>query len=427
MTLNDDLNNRLPNVAKHLRADGYQTAIVGKWHLGEGSAHEPTGFDYWSVVPGQGDYWDPLFHEAGRHVRYPGYATEIITKLSLDWLRQRDEDRPFFLMCHHKAPHRSWEYHPRFESEYTADIELPLTFDDDYRNRAAGAASAKMRIADDMTYLDLGLVQPEGGSDVGEPYQESRKLPPFNKALRLHDRRTGEAFSFDGEADYNRFKFQRYMKRYLRTIASIDESVGELLQYLDQAGLAGNTLVIYTSDQGFFLGEHGWFDKRYMYEESFQMPFLVRFPGVIKAGTVCDGIVSNVDFAPTFLDVAGARVPSYMQGRSIAPLLRGHTPDDWPTYAYHRYWMHRDVFHNTYAHYGIRSHRYKLIYWYNQDFGLPGTRPGGEPPEWELFDCEKDPLELLNVHADPAYAEVVAQMTRALEEKMREIGDDRAH
>lgn len=427
MTLDDVINNRLPNVAKHLRAGGYQTAIVGKWHLGEGKDHEPTGFDYWSVVPGQGDYWDPMFHEAGGHRRYPGYATEIITKLSLDWLKQRDEDRPFFLMCHHKAPHRSWDYHPKFEREYTEDIQLPVTFDDDYRNRAAGAAAAKMRIADDMTYLDLGLVQPEGGAEVGEQYQDSRKLPPFGLSLRLHDRRTGEAFTFGSEAKYNHFKFQRYMKRYLRTIASIDESVGELLQYLDDEGLTDDTLVIYTSDQGFFLGEHGWFDKRYMYEESFQMPFLARFPKAIQPGTVCNDMVSNVDFAPTFLNVAGARVPNYMQGRSIVPLLRGDTPADWPKYAYHRYWMHRDVFHNTYAHYGIRGDRYKLIYWYNEDYGLPGTRPGGEPPEWELFDCEKDPLELVNVYYDPAYVQVVQQMTVALEDKMREIGDDPAH
>lgn len=427
MTLDDLFNNRLPHVAKHLRSHGYQTAIFGKWHLGEGKAHEPTGFDAWAVVPGQGDYHDPMFHHPDGARRHPGYATEIITDLSLDWLAQRDADRPFFLMCHHKAPHRSWENHPKYEHLYTDDIALPPTFDDDYRNRAAAAAAAKMRIADDMTYLDLGLVQPEGGREVGEPYQDSRKLPPFSASLRLLDRRTGEAFTFADERAYNHFKFQRYMKRYLRTIASIDESVGRVLDFLDAQGLAENTLVIYTSDQGFFLGEHGWFDKRYMYEESFQMPFVARHPRSIPAGRICKDIASNVDFAPTFLDLAGAPIPGYMQGVSLLPILRGEAPAGWQRHAYHRYWMHRDVFHNTYAHYGIRTHRHKLIYWYNQDYGLPGTRPGGEPPEWELFDCECDPLELMNVYRDPAYAQVVREMTQALDAKMREIGDDPAH
>lgn len=427
MTLDDRINNRLPNVAKHLRSHGYQTAIFGKWHLGEGPASEPTGFDDWAVVPGQGDYHDPVFHHPDGVRRHSGYATEVITDMCLDWLGQRDKTRPFFLMCHHKAPHRSWENHPKYDPLYTEDIALPSTFDDDYRNRAAGAAAAKMRIADDMTYLDLGLVQPEGGREVGEPYQDSRKLPPFSTSLRLLDRRTGEAFTFASERDYNHFKFQRYMKRYLRTIASIDESVGRLLDWLDAEDLARDTLVVYTSDQGFFLGEHGWFDKRYMYEESFQMPFVARFPREIPAGSVCTDIASNVDFAPTFLDLADLPIPNYMQGVSLRPILRGERPADWQQYAYHRYWMHRDVFHNTYAHYGVRNHRYKLIYWYNQDYGLPGTRPGGEPPEWELFDCEKDPLELFNCYHQPEYQAVVEQMTQALEAKMREIGDDPAH
>jgi arylsulfatase A-like enzyme len=217
------------------------------------------------------------------------------------------------------------------------------------------------------------------------------------------------------------------MKRYLRTIASVDESVGRVLDYLDTEGLANNTLVIYTSDQGFFLGEHGWFDKRFMYEESFQMPFVVRLPSQIQPGSVCDALLSNVDFAPTFLDLAGVPVPSYMQGRSIRPLLQGQRPRDWPAVAYHRYWMHQDEYHNAYAHYGIRDQRYKLIYWYNQGLGLPGTLPGGQAPEWELFDCEDDPLELFNRYQDPADQPQVARMTQLLEAKMLEIGDDMLH
>jgi arylsulfatase A-like enzyme len=432
MTLADAINNRLPNVAKHLRSSGYQTAIFGKWHLGEGPAHEPTGFDSWAVVPGQGDYHDPMFHEPGAAVRHPGYVTDIITDKSLAWLQARDKSRPFMLMCHHKAPHRSWEYHPKYKNHYEADIALPDTFNDDYKNRARAAGQAKMRIADDMTYLDLGLVQPDGGQEVGEPLlpgHSTRKLPnPADvRSIRLIDKDTAEVFTFQSQADYDHFKFQRYIKRYLRTIASIDESVGRLLDYLDEEGLADNTLVIYTSDQGFFLGEHGWFDKRFMYEESFQMPFLARFPREIKPGSVCNDLISNVDFAPTFLDLAGVSVPSYMQGRSTRPLLQGETPSDWPGVAYHRYWMHQDEYHNAFAHYGIRDQRYKLIYWYNQGFGLPGTQSGGQAPEWEFFDCEKDPLELFNCYRDPAYQAQVARMMGLLEDKMLEIGDDMLH
>jgi arylsulfatase A-like enzyme len=432
MTLDDRIDNRLPNVAKHLRSAGYQTALFGKWHLGEGRAHEPTGFDRWAVVPGQGDYFDPVFHEPQGRVVRKGYVTDVITDMSLDWLAARDRARPFFLMCHHKAPHRSWEAHPKNRGLYTEDVRLPDTFGDDYKNRARAAKEAKMRIADDMTYFDLGLVQPDGGDEIGEqvlPGMAVRKLPKLANLPggKLIDKDTGEQFRFASEAEYDAFKYQRYIKRYLRTVQSIDEGVGRLLDFLDRDGSAENTLVIYTSDQGFFLGEHGWYDKRFMYEESFQMPFLARWPAAIPAGGIVDTIASNVDFAPTFLDVAGEPVPTYMQGRSLAGVLKGRPPADWPTIAYHRYWMHRDEYHNAYAHYGIRDRRYKLIYWYNQGFGLAGTQPGGEPPEWEFFDCEADPLELFNVHADPKYAPEVARMTKLLEAKMAEIGDEPAH
>ncbi|NDY93803.1 sulfatase [Ideonella sp. TBM-1] len=431
-TLASNFDNRLPHVAKHLRTGGYQTALIGKWHLGEGAAHQPSGFDHWAVLPGQGEYFDPQFIGPDGPYRESGYATDLITAKSLDWLAARDPARPFFLMCHHKAPHRPWEPHPRHRRLYNDPIQVPETFTDDYRHRARAAGAAKMRIADDLTYWDVGVVQPEGGAEVGAmeyPGSTVRKLPPLSAArdLRLIDKNTGEVFTFTDEEHYRVWKYQRYMQRYLRTLAAIDEGVGELLDYLDREGLAEDTLVIYTSDQGFFLGEHGWFDKRFMYEESFQMPFVARYPRLIPAGTVSADIASNVDFAPTFLDLAGLRVPSYMQGRSLRPLLADATPADWPQVAYHRYWMHRDAIHDAYAHYGIRNQRYKLIYWYNQGLGMPGAHPGGEAPEWEFFDCEKDPLELLNCHADPRYQDEVAHMTRLLEEKMAEIGDDPVH
>lgn len=434
-TLDSKINKRLPNVAKHLRSGGYQTAMIGKWHLGEGLPHEPTGFDYWTVVPGQGAYHDPEFIEMGSFKAEEGYVTDIITDKSLDWIRARDRDRPFFLMCHHKAPHRSWEFDEKHRHLYRKPVKLPDTFSDDYKNRAKAAKVAKMRVAEDLTYFDLGIAQPNGGNNtVGQKmvnawWSHPRKIPAPEDVtkLRLIDSDDGTVFTFKTQSELAEFKFQRYMQRYLRTIQSIDDNVGRLLDYLDQEGLAEDTVVIYTSDQGFFLGEHGWFDKRFMYEESFQMPFLIRYPREIDAGTVCDGIISNVDFAPTFLDLAGLRTPSYMQGYSFRKLLRGQVPDDWQPVAYHRYWMHRDIVHEAYAHYGVRDQRYKLIYWYNEDFGLEGTRPGGQEREWELFDCEKDPLELFNCYHDPQYEEVVRKMTKMLEDKMEEIGDEPVH
>jgi arylsulfatase A-like enzyme len=291
-----------------------------------------------------------------------------------------------------------------------------------------------MRVADDLTYYDLGLVQPDGGDEVGERFAKlewyvERKIPNPDDVtkLRFIDKDTGENLTFQTTQELAEFKFQRYMKRYLRTIQSIDENVGRMLDYLESAGLAENTMVIYTSDQGFFLGDHGWFDKRFMYEESFQMPFLVRYPAAVKAGSICNDIISNVDFAPTFLDLAGLKIPSYMQGTSFRKLLEGSTPEGWKQVAYHRYWMHRDVVHNAYAHYGIRNQRYKLIYWYNESLEQPGATHGGEEKEWELFDCEEDPFELFNVYWEPKYRDVRVEMTRLLEETMAEIGDEPVH
>ncbi|MGO4831164.1 sulfatase/phosphatase domain-containing protein, partial [Rhizobiaceae sp. 2RAB30] len=311
-----------------------------------------------------------------------------------------------------------------------ADGKLPVpeTFDDDYSNRAAAAAAARMRIRADMTYKDLGLVQPEGGTEVGEllvPGWKDRKVPDVKpgEELRLVDALTGDHHVFTDPTELALFKYQRYMMRYLQTIAAVDENVGRLLDYLDAAGLSENTIVIYTSDQGFFLGEHGWFDKRFMYEESLQMPFLIRYPEAIPAGAVSSKIATNVDFAPTFLDFADVTIPSYMQGISMRPLLEQEAGDDWQDVAYHRYWMHKDEFHNAFAHYGVRDIRYKLIYWYNEPLGQPGAHPGGEPPEWELFDCEEDPSELQNRANDPAYAEIFADMLGKLDRKMAEIGD----
>ena len=430
-TLATHLDNRLPNVAKHLQTGGYQTAIFGKWHLGQGPDHWPTGFDHWCVLPGQGIYHDPRFAEMGEQVVKPGYVTDVITDDCIEWLDRRDDSKPFFLMCHHKAPHRPWDPKPEHRSLYTDPISIPDTFDDDYRNRARAAEAAHMRISRDMTYDDLDLVQvPEAaGNSLG---WSSHKLIPEPSddelsGFSLRCRNTGELFTFASRDELKRFKYQRYLQKYLQCIHSVDENVGRLLDYLDHSGLADNTVVIYTSDQGFYLGEHGWFDKRFIYEESFRMPFLVRYPQIVRPGSVCTDMVSNVDFAQTFLSLAGLPEPNYMQGRSIEPLLRGTAPDDWTDLAYHRYWMNQDDIHNAYAHYGIRTHRYKLIYWYNEDCGEIGANPGTDQPEWELFDLEKDPLELFNVHNDPAYADAVREMTAKLDAEMLRIGDTPLH
>jgi arylsulfatase A-like enzyme len=238
---------------------------------------------------------------------------------------------------------------------------------------------------------------------------------------------TGETFTFQTREELKNFKYQRYIRKYVQTVHSVDENVGRLLDWLDDNGLAENTMVIYTSDQGFYLGEHGWYDKRFIYEESFQMPFLLRYPEAVEPGSVNTDMVCNVDFAPTWLDLAGVPIPNYMQGRSILPLCGGKTPDDWTDVAHHRYWMNNDSFHEARAHYGIRTHGYKLVYWYYDPLGQPGAREDDLEPEWKLFDLKKDPRELNNVHHDPAYADVVAEMTAKLDAEMARIGDLPVH
>lgn len=429
-TLDTHLDNRLPNVAKHLQAAGYQTAMFGKWHLGEGAAHEPTGFDDWLVVPGQGEYFDPvMIGPEGERVE-AGYATDIITDKCLDFLKARDKERPFFMMCHHKAPHRPFVPHPRYDDLYNDDLPVPETYDDNYAGRAEAAAAAKMRVRQDMTYEDLGLVLPEGGSEVGEkekPGSDMRKIPDDHRDLVLIDRKTGKRYTFDSKDALDHFKYQRYLKRYLRTVAALDDNVGRMLDWLETEGIADDTIVIYTSDQGFFLGEHGWFDKRFMYEESLQMPFLVRYPKGIQPGGVSKDIACNVDFAPTFLDYAGAPIPSYMQGVSMRELFEERVGSEWQDVAYHRYWMNMDDIHNAYAHYGVRSQRYKLIYWYAEGLGQIGANDGDAQPEWELFECDADPHELNNLAGDPAYSDVFKEMLGKLDAKMAEIGDVPRH
>lgn len=389
-TLADNFDGRQVTFPKLLQGSGYQTAMIGKWHLGHGGNFDPTGFDYWSVVPGQGRYIDPEFIDNGTKKTIPGYVTTITTDLSLDWLRGRDLEKPFLLMCQYKAPHGPWEPDPKHADLYEEEeIVEPETFYDDYQNRASAAAAAKMRIDRDLPRRITKYVAPEGLSPI-----EDKK-----------------------------WKYQHFIKDYLRCVASIDENVGRLLDYLEQEGLADNTIVVYTSDQGFYLGDHGWYDKRFMYEESLRMPLMIRYPREISAGSVSNDFALNVDFAPTFLDYAGVDIPAEMQGRSLRPMLKGETPENWQTSMYYRYWMHLDKIHGVYSHYGVRTEQYKLIYYYGEALGASGTTDISTPKEWELFDLRKDPHEMNNVYDRPEYSAAVAELKQELDRLKHQVQD----
>jgi arylsulfatase A-like enzyme len=417
-TIGAHIDNTQENVAKILRRNGYQTALIGKWHLGQGPAHWPTGFDHYNILQGQGPYFDPEMVCDGEKVNYTGYTTDIITGLSLEWLESRDPEKPFMLMYQHKAPHRPWQPDAKHAHMYDGiDIPEPETFNDDYATRAEAAHVATMRVETHMNVVDLKVEPVEGFKPMeGLPVPEDIE----NYSLTTKD---GETVTFKSKEELKSWKYQRYIKEYLRCVAAVDDNVGRVLDWLDEQGLAENTIVIYTSDQGFFLGDHGWYDKRFMYEESLRMPFVMRYPKEIPAGTVAKDMMLNVDFAPTWLDYAGIEIPEYMQGRSFRDNVRGDTPDDWRQGMYYRYWMHRSH-HNVYAHYGIRTHRYKLIYYYADACGQPNTIDEPGKQEWELFDLEADPRELNNVYRDPAYADVVRELKDELHRLQAEVRDE---
>jgi len=386
-TLNDPLDPGRQNVAKLLQAGGYATAMIGKWHL----HNDPSGFDYWNILPGQGVYHNPAFLEMGEKKNHKGYCTDLIADFSLDWLKRRPANKPFFLMCHHKAPHRPWqpdELHARMYDG--VDIPMPDNFFDDYANRSEAAHRATMRVGEHMFKTDVKTDIP--------------------KDLKGNDLR--------------KWAYPYYIKDYLRCIASVDDNVGRLLDYLKAENLERDTLVIYTSDQGFFLGDHGWYDKRFMYEESLRMPFLARYPRAIKAGSVNRDMILNLDFAETFLDYAGLKIPADMQGQSFRANLSGHTPRNWRQSMYYRYWMHMTNDHHVAAHYGVRTNRYKLIYYYGKALGSSGSSPLDTPPEWELFDLQKDPHEMQSVYGDPAYASVTADLKAEMQRLQAKYKDE---
>jgi arylsulfatase A-like enzyme len=378
---------------KLLQKAGYQTAMIGKWHL----KTDPTGFDYWNILPGQGIYYNPDMIEMGTQKKYVGYVTDIITDHALEWLKRRDTEKPFCLMYHHKAPHRRWEPSPKHLTMYDdVTIPEPDTLFDDYTGRGRAAKEQDMSIEKTMDSIDLKLTEAKGLT----PEQKEAWDAAYNPKNEAFKKANPQG------KDLIRWKYQRYIKDYLRCIASVDDNVGRLLDYLESSGLADNTVVFYTSDQGFYLGDHGWFDKRFMYEESLRMPLLVRYPKEIKPGSVNKDLVQNLDFAETFLDFAGVEIPQDMQGESFRKILGGKTPRRWRKSIYYHYYEYPAV-HSVKRHYGVRTQRYKLIHFYN------------DIDEWELYDMKKDPNELNSVYSDPDYAKVVIELKSELK-RLRE-------
>ncbi len=380
---------------KLLQGAGYQTAVVGKWHL----VSNPTGFDFWDILPGQGRYYNPPMIRNGVSSVRPGYVTNVITDTALTWLKQRDPNRPFLLMCQHKAPHREWEPDlSKLALNDGVDYPEPPTLFDDYSGRGKGEREQDMTIARTMTSQDLKLVPPPALNPeqrrVWDAYYE-----PRNAAFRARNL-TGK--------DLVRWKYQRYLHDYLACISSVDDSVGKLLDYLKETGLDKNTVVVYASDQGFYLGEHGWFDKRWIFEESLRTPLLVKWPGVTKPGSINRDLVSNLDFGETFLDLAGVPVPAEMQGRSLAPILRGQKPAGWRTGFYYHYYEHPGV-HNVPRHFGVVTERYKLVHFYEPAYDY-----------WELFDLRRDPRELHSVYGDKSYAVTQQKLTEQLADLRRQ-------
>src|SRR5438552_3584999 len=374
---------------KLMKAAGYQTAMVGKWHL----VSDPTGFDYWHILPGQGVYYNPPMIDNGKRVKHAGYVTDLITDFSLDWLKRRDTSKPFVLMMQHKAPHREWEPALRhLGHDGDRQYPEPETLFDDYAGRGKAEHEQDMTVAKTMTTKDLKLTPPP------QMTPEQRKTwdsyyGPRNEAFKKANPQGKELV---------RWKYNRYMHDYLGCIKGVDESVGRMLKYLDDEGLANNTIVVYASDQGFYLGEHGWFDKRWIFEESLRTPLLVRWPGSVKPGSVNKQLVSNLDFAETFLEAAGVPVPGAMQGRSLVPLLKGTTPTDWRKSFYYHYYEHPGP-HNVARHYGVVTERYKLVHFYEPRFD-----------SWELFDLQTDARETASIYDVEQYVAVREQLAREL-------------
>jgi len=378
---NDKFDHNQQQFQKILQQNGYETAMVGKIHL-DGKMQ---GFDYWEVLPGQGRYWDPVFVTAEGKTVYKGeHSTDVITKNAINWLdKKRDQEKPFMAMVHFKAPHRHWEPTTRWKERFKdKTFPEPATLFDDYEGRGFAAKNQDMTVLHTMTMdRDVKSKQPERQAELAKIDQDDPRA-------------------------LTRLKYQWYMRDYLACIAGVDENVGKLLDYLETSGLAKNTIVMYSSDQGFYLGEHGWFDKRFMYEESYRTPLVVKWPGKTKAGSINEDLVQNIDFAETFLDIAGIDAPEEMQGESLLPLLKGDLPDDWRKSLYYHYYEFPGFWHDVRRHEGVSTKRYKLIRFYGKDV------PNSE--EWEFYDLKADPNEMTNAYSDSRYQANIAELKQEL-------------
>ena len=394
------------HIAKLMSAGGYQTSVIGKWHL----QTEPTGFDYYCVLPGQGRYWNPVlktkenwghYLEGGQE--YKGFSTDVIADMCIDWIENRDPSKPFMAMCHFKATHEPFDYPDRYSDLYKdVDIPIPESFYDQGPKTTGRSFMGQSIDNLQKRYLDASL-----NPDQKRGFQHYPDLP----------------FSVDGlDPEEARMKtYQKFVKDFMRCGAAIDDNIGKLMAYLEEAGLAENTVVIYTADQGYFLGEHGWFDKRLIYEESIHMPFVIRYPGEIPAGTRNKDIVENVDFSALFADYAGLEYPESMQGKSFRENLKGNTQKDWREYGYYRYWQHSK---DRPGHFGIRGERYKLAFFYGNGLKSNAYAKGEEPDfYWDFFDLEKDPHELFNAYADPQYRDIIRGMKDELKHQRELLGD----
>lgn len=433
-----DLNGRLPPARQYLAQEmgrlGYETAIIGKWHLKE----LPEAFDYYNVLRRQGSYFDPVLYEKGDNGgpgpvpvspkqtdwgpgrQYKGHSSDVVTDATLRWLRERDDSKPFFLMHHFKAPHDMFQFAPRY-ADYLEDTHIPEPASL-YQNGHNGSVATR------------------GAND------SLRSVIGSSVSHRNPNRNMGQHMKINPEVpdpDYAHLAYQEYLKRYLRCVKGVDDNVARIFAYLEETGQMDNTIIVYTGDQGFMLGEHDTIDKRWMYEESMRMPLLVRYPPLVAAGSRSDALVNNTDFAPTLIALAGGHAPSKMQGRSFASILTtGREPAGWRTATYYRYWMHMAHAHANPAHFGLRTKRYKLIFFYGCDYRkrfqegnwpdehLPFTPKRAfeffTPPGWELYDLQTDPHEMNNLYGRPGYETLTADLKRQLRELRTELGDDDA-
>jgi len=405
-TLGAGLSPAYPNIAKVFQKAGYSTSIIGKWHLKQ----EPAGFDYYAVLPGQGDYWNPRLKTADNWEDYygggkvvEGFSTDIIADKTIEWIDQRDTSKPFLAFCHFKATHEPFDYPERFSHLYRNDeIPVPESFYD-----KGASTTGRVFKGQSIDNLKKRYLKATANPELQNDYMAYPELP----------------FSVDGlEPDEARMKtYQKFVKDFMRSGAAVDDNIGKLLDYLEEEGLAENTIVIYTADQGYFLGEHGWFDKRLIYEESIHMPFVIKYPKEIPAGTRNADIIENVDFSALLADYAGINYPESMQGHSFRDNLKGNTPSEWRKYGYYRYWDHSE---DRPGHFGIRGERYKLAFYYGNGLKGKENTDGSQPKKfWEFFDLQNDPHELHNAYNDPQYQNIISEMKNEIIKQRKMLGD----